>query len=52
MDELNLGERIERRIENILRYADDTTLGLCSETEDDLMVLLQKVQEESERAEL
>ena len=48
LDEAQAGIKIARRNINILRYADDTTLGAKSEEE--LKSLLMRVKEESEKA--
>ena len=46
MDEAQAGLKIDKRIINNLRYADDTTL--MAESEEELKSLLMKVKEESE----
>ena len=48
MDEAQAGIKIARRNINNLRYADDSTL--MAESEKELMSLLIKVKEESEKA--
>ena len=48
MDEAQAGIKISRRNINNLRFADDTTL--MAESEEELMSLLMKVIEESEKA--
>ena len=47
LDEAQTGIKITRRNINNLRYADDTTL--MAESEEELMGLLMKVKEESEK---
>ena len=47
LDKAQAGIRIPRRNINNLRYADDTTL--MAESEEELMSLLMKVKEESEK---
>ena len=47
LDEAQAGIKITRRNINNLRYADDTTL--MAESEEELMGLLMKVKEESEK---
>ena len=47
LDEALAGIKIARRNVNYLRYADDTTL--MAESEEELMSLLMKVKEESEK---
>ena len=47
LDEAQAGIKIARRSNNNLRYADDTTL--MAESEEELMSLLMKVKEESEK---
>ena len=47
MDEAQAGIKIARRNINNLRYADDTTL--MAESKEELMCLLMKVKEESEK---
>ena len=49
LDEAQAGIKIDRRIINNLRYADDTTLMAESE---ELLSLLMKVKEESEKVAL
>ena len=49
LDEAQAGIKIDRRIINNLRYADDTTLMAESE---ELLSLLMKVKEESEKVDL
>ena len=48
LDELQAGIKIVTRNINNIRYAGDTTL--MAESEDELMSLLMRVKEESERA--
>ena len=48
LEEAEAGIKIGRRNLNNLRYADDTTL--MSESEEELISLLMKVKEESEKA--
>ena len=48
LDEAQAGIKVGRRNINNLRYADDTTLMV--ESKEDLMSLLMKVKEESEKA--
>ena len=48
LEEAHAGIKIARRTVNNLRYADDTTL--MAESEEELMSLLMKVKEESEKA--
>ena len=48
LDEAQAGIKIAGRNIKILRYADDTTL--LAESEEELMSLLMKVKEESEKA--
>ena len=48
MDEAQAGIKIAMRNINNLRYADDTTL--MAESEEELKILLMKVQEDSEKA--
>ena len=48
VDEAQAGIKISRRNINNLRFADDTTL--MAESEEELMSLLMKVMEESEKA--
>ena len=48
LDEAQAGIKIARRNINNLRYADDTTL--MAESEQELMSLLMKVKEESEKS--
>ena len=48
LDEAQTGIKIAGRNINNLRYADDTTL--MAESEEELMILLMKVKEESEKA--
>ena len=50
LDEVQAGIKIAGRNINNLRYADDTTL--MAESEEELKVLLMKVKEESEKADL
>ena len=50
MDEAQAGIKIARRNINNLRYADDTTF--MAESEEELKILLMKVKEESEKADL
>ena len=50
LDEAQAGIKIARRNINNLRYADDITL--MAESEEELMSLLMKVKEESEKADL
>ena len=50
LDEAQLGREITRRNINNLRYADDTTL--MAESEEELKLLLMKVNEESENVAL
>ena len=50
LDEALAGIKTARRNINNLRYADDTTL--MAESEEELMSLLMKVKEESEKADL
>ena len=50
LDEAQAGIKITRRNINNLRYADDTSL--MAESEEDLMNLLKKVKEESEKTSL
>ena len=50
LDEAQSGIKIDRRNINNLRYADDTTL--MTENKEELMSLLMKVKEESEKAAL
>ena len=47
LDEAQAGIKISRRNINSLKYADDTTL--TAESEEELMSLLMKVKEESEK---
>ena len=47
LDEAQVGIKIARRNNNNLRYANDTTL--TAESEEELMILLMKVKEESEK---
>ena len=47
LDEAQAGIKIDRRIINNLRYADDTTL--MAESEEELKNLLKKEKEESEK---
>ena len=47
LDETQAGIKIARRHVNNLRYADDTTL--MAESEEELMSLLMKVKEKSEK---
>ena len=47
LEETQAGIKIAERIENKLRYADDTTL--MAESEEELKTLLMKVKEESEK---
>ena len=47
LDEAQAGIKIERRNNNNLRYADDTTL--MAESEEELKSLLMKLKEESEK---
>ena len=47
LEEAQAGIKIDRRIINNLRYADDTTL--MAESEEELKSLLMKVKEESEK---
>ena len=48
LDEAQAGIKIARRNINNLRYADDTTP--MAESEEELKILLMKVEEESEKA--
>ena len=48
LDEAQAGIKIARRIINNFRYIDDTTL--MAESKEELMSLLMKVKEESEKA--
>ena len=48
LDEAQAGIKIARRNINNLKYANDTTL--MAESEEELMILLMKVKEESEKA--
>ena len=48
LDEAQAGIKIARRILNNVRYAGDTTL--MADSEEELMSLLMKVKEESEKA--
>ena len=48
LDEAQAGIKIARRIINNFRYIDDTTL--MAESKEELMTLLMKVKEESEKA--
>ena len=50
LEETQAGIKIARRNINNLRYADDTTL--MAESEEKLKILLRKVKEESEKADL
>ena len=50
LDEAQAGIKIARKNINNLRYADDTTL--MAESKEELMSLLMKVKEESEKADL
>ena len=50
LDEAQAGNKIARRNNNNLRYADDTTI--MAESEEELKSFLMKVQEESEKARL
>ena len=50
MEELQAGIKLSRRNINDLRYVDDTTLK--AESEEELMSLLMRVKEESEKAHL
>ena len=50
LDEAQAGIKLPRRNSNNLRYADDITL--MAESEEELMSLLMKVKEESEKADL
>ena len=50
LDEVQAGIEIAGRNINNLRYADDTTL--MAESEEELKILLMKVKEESEKADL
>ena len=50
LDEAQAGIKIARRNINHLRYADDTTL--MAESEEQLKILLMRVKEESEKANL
>ena len=47
LDEAQAGIKIDRRIINNLRYADDTTL--MAESEEELKSLMMKMKEESEK---
>ena len=49
LDEAQAGIKIARRNTNNLRYADDTTLTLMAESEEELKSFLVKVKEESEK---
>ena len=50
MDKAQAGIKIDRRNINNLRYADDTTL--MTENKEELMSLLMKVKEKSEKVDL
>ena len=50
LDEAKAGIKLTRRNINNLRYADDSTL--MAESEEELKILLMKVKEESEKADL
>ena len=50
LDEAQAGIKISRRNINSLKYADDTTL--TAESEEELMSLLMKVKEESEKVDI
>ena len=50
LDEAQAGIKITGRNINNLRYADDTTL--MAESEEELKILLMRVEEESEKADL
>ena len=50
LDEAQAGIKIARRNTNNLRYADDTTLTLMAESEEELKSLLMKVKEDSKKA--
>ena len=49
LEETQAGIKISGRNINNLRYADDTTLMACEESEEELKSLLMKVKEESEK---
>ena len=49
LEEAQAGIKIAGRNINNLRYADDTTLGVMAESEEELKSLLMKVKEESEK---
>ena len=52
LDEAQAGIKIAGRNINNLRYADDTTLTLMAESEEELKGLLMKMKKESEKIDL
>ena len=49
LDEAQAGIKVARRNVNNLRYADDSTLKVTAESEEELKSLLMKVKEEREK---